>query len=95
VDQILPLLARMDGPILIGGDFNMVRWSNVLREFEHSSGSAMAPQGLNTFFMSYRGYRGPGFEIDHILLPARGPVTVERLGFLGSDHRGLLARFSL
>lgn len=89
VSQILPLLARMEGPVLIGGDFNMVRWSHVMAEMAQASRSRPVAQGRATFELR----PGLGLEIDHILLPRGREAAVERLEFLGSDHRGLIARF--
>ncbi len=94
VDQILPLIARMEGPVLIGGDFNMVRWSRLMGRFEAASGARMVQQGRPTFRLTLWDMVQPGFEIDHILLPGGGSARAERREFLGSDHRGLVVRFA-
>lgn len=93
--QILPLIARMEGPVLIGGDFNMVRWSDTMRGFERASGSRIVPQGRPTYRFTYGRRAGPGLEIDLVLLPGGETSGAERLDYLGSDHRGVMARFGL
>lgn len=95
VAQILPLLSRMQGPILIGGDFNMVRWSDVMSRFERVARAAPVPQGRPTYRLHLIGRAGAGLEIDHVLLPRGTEAAMQRLEPLGSDHRGLLARFAM
>ena len=85
--HIAKALENLEGPMIIGGDFNMVPWSHSHRLIAQTSGSQRAGAAPNSF---------PRFgallplPIDHIYAPAGG-LTILRPS-LGSDHLGLLAR---
>lgn len=87
MDHIATALAEMTGPMIIGGDFNMVPWSHTHRLIAQTSASQRAGAAPNSF---------PRFgaflplPIDHIYAPGGG-LTMLRPS-LGSDHLGLLAR---
>lgn len=91
VAKIVPILESLDGPVILGGDFNMVPWSRTMSLVEAAAGSERAGPILQSF-------RGAGgllrLPIDHVLTP-NGKGTVETRPYLGSDHKGLLLRFSL
>ncbi|NJM82125.1 MAG: endonuclease [Tabrizicola sp.] len=90
LDAMIPMLAGLDAPVVMAGDFNMVAWSSALRRVEAATGSQLAGPVLGTL---------PSFgplltlPIDHVLAPRGGQVTLRPLA--GSDHRGLLADFAL
>lgn len=92
VPKIVEGLAALEGPIVIGGDFNMVPWGAAVRQIEAAAGADRLGGYLTTF---------PRFgwklilPIDQILIPKSGAGFVEARPLLGSDHLGLLARFSL
>lgn len=89
VDKIIPLLEKLDGPVLAAGDFNMVPWSSTMRRIEGATGSQRAGPIITTLTI------GPmRLAIDHILTP-EGQGVVTRRPLLGSDHAGLLAQFDL
>lgn len=89
LDQIVPLLEKLDGPVILAGDFNMVPWSNTMRRIERATGSRRAGPILSTLAL------GPfRLPIDHILTP-QGQGVVTKRPLLGSDHAGLVARFDL
>ncbi|MFM7445422.1 MAG: endonuclease/exonuclease/phosphatase family protein, partial [Tabrizicola sp.] len=81
---------EMEAPVIIAGDFNMVRWSDTMAAIRHMSGTLPAGSVHGTF---------TGFapwltlSIDHILAPNGG--RVETRPALGSDHLGLLGELSL
>jgi endonuclease/exonuclease/phosphatase (EEP) superfamily protein YafD len=87
VDALIPVLAALDGPVIMAGDFNMVPWSHTLDRFAGASRTVKAGPVLGTW---------PGFgplaplPIDHVLAPDGGSIT--RRPLAGSDHHGLLAR---
>lgn len=94
-EQVVDLLreiAALEGPVVIAGDFNMVRWSETLRRFARASGTGFVGHAA----MSYRLGPGPftGVAIDHVLAPG-GQGSTEFRPQLGSDHRGVLARIAL
>lgn len=87
VDGIARRLARSDLPTIIGGDFNMVRWSATLRRIGAASGTA--PVGAAKVTLRHR--RGPlHLAIDHVLASG-GKGRLEPRPLAGSDHNGLLA----
>ncbi|MEL7299318.1 MAG: endonuclease/exonuclease/phosphatase family protein [Pseudomonadota bacterium] len=84
--EVHTVLENLEGPMIIGGDFNQMPWSHAVRSTARVAGVSYRGPSAVTF--AHRGLRLP---IDHVLAPSG---TVERLGFLGSDHRGLRARVS-
>jgi len=67
--QVLALVAEIEkliGPVVIGGDFNMVPWSHALRQFASASRSDRAGPVVRTLIHSSGILRLP---IDHILVP--------------------------
>ncbi len=90
LDQILPVLEGLEGPVLIGGDFNMVPWSHALGQVMRASGSAVLgpTQGTRALIEEW-----VDLPIDHVLAPEGGQVTYRPQ--FGSDHAGLLARVGL
>ncbi|MFM7333259.1 MAG: endonuclease/exonuclease/phosphatase family protein [Tabrizicola sp.] len=90
VDLLLPILNQLQGPAIMAGDFNMVRWgSSVTRMAEMLE---LRPAGPT--FGSYIGlsetFRLP---IDHVFATRGGRVNPREA--LGSDHLGLLAEVSI
>ena len=87
MQHIVPALAEMSGPTILGGDFNMVPWSDTHRQIASATASRRVGTALNSF---------PRFgtllplPIDHVFSPRGGIASLRPL--LGSDHRGLLAR---
>ena len=91
--RLIPALAAMDGPIVIGGDFNMVPWSHALAAITRATGSERA--GAVTYSLPMAG-GWVTLPIDHVLVPrGGGPTRARRLPLLGSDHHGVLAGFDL
>ena len=89
--EIAPILEGLSGPIVAGGDFNSVAWSNTLRRVAQATGT----RRMGPVYKTYLG-RSPYLDvpIDHVLVPGgAGRLTTRPL--LGSDHLGLLAEFNL
>ncbi|MBY4891574.1 endonuclease/exonuclease/phosphatase family protein [Rhodobacteraceae bacterium N5(2021)] len=91
VEELVPVIAALEGPILIGGDFNMVPWSWVLREFAQASGSQV-PRPISGTIHLFDGWLAP--PIDHVLLPGVGGLHSVRPR-LGSDHMGVVGMFEI
>ncbi len=90
VQALLPVLEELQGPVVMAGDFNMVRWS-----WAFSALTATArTKAAGPVFGSYTGF-APWLvlPIDHVTAPGGGRVMA-RDG-LGSDHLGLLADLAL
>ena len=85
IRAIEPWLRDLSGPIVLGGDFNMVPWSDTLRRAASATRTTRVGVTRPSFQL------GPlPLPIDHVLAPGGG--TTELRPFLGSDHRGLVAR---
>lgn len=102
VAAIAPVLEDFEGPILIGGDFNMVPWSYAVESLSRASDAKFFGSAGGTFEFSYhldgRNFASflPRLPIDHILIPKDGAITdIVRRPKLGSDHHGVLADFVL
>lgn len=88
VHTITAALEKLPRPVILGGDFNAVPWSEALRRLTQASGTKRAGGARPSFYL------GPvPLPVDHVLAPGGG-ASVTR-GFFGSDHRGLLAQVHL
>jgi len=92
VERLLPHLTALDGPVLVAGDFNMVPWSHVLRSIEDATNTERAGHLLYTFPMKRERISLP---IDHVLIPGNNDRDIRRRPLLGSDHYGVVARFTM
>lgn len=91
--RLMPALAALTGPIVIGGDFNMVPWSHTLHAVARVTASERA--GSVTYSLPMAG-GWITLPIDHVLVPrGKGATHARRLALLGSDHHGVLAGFAL
>jgi len=88
VEQMLPQIEGLQGPVVIGGDFNMVPWGYSVRRIAQATGTAQVGQRLPTIFP-----RGVPLPIDMVFAP--GPGQVERRPLFGSDHHGVVARIAV
>lgn len=92
VPGIIEGLLGLEGSVILGGDFNMVPWGSAVRRI----GDAARSDRIGGYASTY-----PGFgmlaplAIDHVLIPQGATGAIEIRPRLGSDHHGLLARFSL
>lgn len=99
---LLPRLQALDGPVVLGGDFNMVAWSWAAQTVERATRTTNAGPLSGTFRLThYREGKNliwwlPRLPIDHVLVPEEGAILglTERPRF-GSDHHGVLASFVL
>lgn len=78
------VLAGLDKPVIMAGDFNMVRWGASVRSLARATGTVPAGPSPGTY---------TGFDpilrlpIDHAFGPNGGRITLRPV--LGSDHLGL------
>ncbi|MGH0001805.1 endonuclease/exonuclease/phosphatase family protein [Pseudovibrio ascidiaceicola] len=88
-EQIIPLLADLDGLKLIAGDFNMVPWSHNLDEYADATNTQLAGPFKASFL-----FKGTyAMRIDHVLAPKGGKTFLRPC--YGSDHNGIFARVDL
>lgn len=90
--RIAQYLESLDGPVLIGGDFNMVPWGASVRRIAHAAkADRLGPYAI-TFPDVIPFFPLP---IDHVLVPNGSAGAFEIRPKHGSDHLGVLARFDL
>lgn len=90
IQQLLPVLARLEGPVVIGGDFNMVVWAYGVKVIAAVTRTVAAGPTLGT----YTGFEPwPRLAIDHVFAPLGGRTVLR--GAFGSDHLGVLALVEL
>ncbi len=82
------LLAQLEGPIVMGGDFNIFPWASSVRELRRVSQTRLARPLRPTYNL----YGTPLF-LDYVAAPGGGRVTYRDR--LGSDHLGVLAALHL
>jgi len=85
-----PELASIRGPKIVGGDFNAFPGSASVSALAQAAG--VSPLGPKLVTMRLGGLFG--LTIDHVLVTG-GAGRIEQLPLIGSDHYGLLARFTL
>jgi len=84
-------LDTLEGPVMIGGDFNLVPWGNSVRMIADAARTKRVGPYFGTFPASVPLLPLP---IDHIFLPETASGRAEARPRVGSDHLGILARFS-
>lgn len=87
---LLPVLAKLEGPVILAGDFNMVEWAYAVKALADVTQTKAAGPTLGTYLGYQPWLRLP---IDHVYAPSGG--RVEARGAFGSDHLGLLAGVEL
>lgn len=90
VDQLLPVLDRINGPAIMAGDFNMVRWANSVTRMAEILDVRPAGPTFGTYLGLSDLFRLP---IDHVFATRGGRVSPR--GAFGSDHLGLLAQVEI
>ena len=88
-EALAAVLAGLDGPMVIGGDLNMVPWAHAVGQLAEATGTRPVRPAPATFRL---GAVLP-IAIDHVLSTGRAG-RAERRRLLGSDHHGVLARVS-
>jgi endonuclease/exonuclease/phosphatase (EEP) superfamily protein YafD len=89
VGVLLPVLAGLEGPVVMAGDFNMVRWADSVRRMAAAANVVPAGPSSGTMIRFDPFLRLP---IDHAFAPGGGRLELRPP--LGSDHLGLLARLA-
>ena len=89
LDRLLPQLNKLDGPVIIGGDFNMVPWSYTVRSIQDTTRTRRLRGTLTTFHIAHIGLLG--MPIDHVLGPRYCIGESSLRPKLGSDHHGVFA----
>ena len=82
------VLAQLDGPVVMAGDFNIFPWANSVQSMQRAAALQVAQPVRPTFSL-----RGVPLLLDHVHAPGGG--TAQYRDLLGSDHLGVLADVSL
>lgn len=86
-------LRRIDGPLIVAGDFNAVPWSSDLGELARRADIRFSGFYVPTWPASAGRL---GLPIDHVLTRGASVRSLEALpSAFGSNHRGLIARISV
>ena len=92
VRSLVPQLESLSGPVVLGGDFNMVPWSHAMRVIARATASKRI--GVPQYSLPLK--RLYTLPIDHVLVNRNAkPAITEKRPLLGSDHFGVLARFHI
>lgn len=90
VAKLLPVLAGLEGPVAMAGDFNMVGWAASVSQM--AAVARVQPAGpTGGSFVRFAPWLT--LPIDHAFAPSGGRITFR--GALGSDHLGLVAGLEL
>lgn len=92
LERLLPELQNLSGPVFIGGDFNMVPWSQIMASLESATRTEMIGGLRFTKSLFFEAIQLP---IDHVLAPKDWPVSAQVGPRLGSDHNSVLASIAL
>ena len=82
------ILNGLYGPVVMAGDFNSFGWTARMARFAEMSRTELAGPILPTLSIE-----NVPLPVDMALAPGGG--RIERRGYFGSDHRGILAYLSL
>ncbi|MEO1639445.1 MAG: endonuclease/exonuclease/phosphatase family protein [Pseudomonadota bacterium] len=83
-DAVSDLVAGLEGPVVLGGDFNIFPWAGSVRQIQSAADLQVARPVRPTFDS-----RGVPLLLDHVHAPGGGTASYRPL--LGSDHLGVLA----
>ena len=91
---------RIEGPVVVAGDFNSTGWSFAMNQFSRDTGLIRHSRGLLTYpkLLYLDGWREtvPFLSIDHVLASQDVYMREIRVGEqTGSDHLPLYATFSI
>jgi endonuclease/exonuclease/phosphatase (EEP) superfamily protein YafD len=84
-------LATLDGPVVLGGDFNVVPWAHSVQRLAAAGGLRRVGRSPVTYAAAAGLLR---VQIDHVYASGAAGRT-ERLPRLGSDHWGIWAEYRL
>jgi endonuclease/exonuclease/phosphatase (EEP) superfamily protein YafD len=90
VAEILPVLAALEGPVIVAGDFNMVPWGASVRRIATAARAERVGATVTT--LNIRGGLVP-LPIDHVFLPSGWAGAQDLRPEFGSDHRGIAVRY--
>ncbi len=91
IAQLIPDLKRLQGHVVLAGDFNSVAWSHAVSQIADASGTQRIGPYQGSFHLPKVALP---IGIDHVLTSPAYAQTVWSLGKNGSDHNGLWAKLT-
>lgn len=88
VEALLPVLEKLEGPVILAGDFNMAPWARPVARVAAASHTEVIGGMRFTKAMLGGVLQLP---IDHVLVPIGLQAGAEVGPMLGADHRSVLA----
>ncbi len=97
LDKLRPVLEALPRPVVVAGDFNAAPWGRGVARVGAWSGTSVAPGFRITITKDLPVLGIPvGLPIDHVMLPDGASLVELATGApYGSDHRPVVARFTL
>ena len=93
LQEFAQIAKKVDGPLIVLGDFNVVHWDRVFQQFLKRSGLTKISNGLQPTFPMDFGL--PLIPIDHVTYSEElVPTECETFSVPGSDHKGIIAGFA-
>ncbi len=89
VELLLPILDKLEGPAILAGDFNMVRWATSVKRISDILGVRPTGPTAGSYIGLSRLFPLP---IDHVFATQGGRASLRPAA--GSDHLGVLAEVS-
>ena len=98
--QLAEVVGRIQGPVILAGDFNSTPWSYTLRQFVAETGLHRQTLSLFTFpmrFYYFGAWRDtlPFLPLDHVLTRGLNVHSVDTGGRTASDHLPVVVEFSV
>ena len=86
-------LVELQGPVVLGGDFNAAPWSAAVEALAAASRTTVAPGVTPTFQRKTWPVVGPliRLRIDHVLVPEAWQASTTIVPLPGSDHAAVIA----
>lgn len=93
LETVASIAAAETTDCIVLGDFNVVPWDDVLKEFLKSGNLEVVRDGFQATYPMDLGF--PLIPIDHITCSGKLTSTwCETVKFIGSDHKGIVAGFA-
>jgi endonuclease/exonuclease/phosphatase (EEP) superfamily protein YafD len=93
LETVASIAAAETTDCIVLGDFNVVPWDDVLKEFLKSGNLEVVRDGFQATYPMDLGF--PLIPIDHITFSGSlTPTSSETVRLTGSDHKGLVAGFA-